>query len=41
MNSEMAYWIIPEPSGPGARFSKVPRTFRARKASCQTAIHLS
>ena len=24
----------------GARFSKVPRTFRARKAICQTAIHL-
>ena len=24
--------------GAGARFSKVPRTFRARKASCQTAI---
>ena len=25
---------------PGARFSKVPRTFRVRKASCQTAIRL-
>ena len=24
----------------GARFSKVPRPFRARKASCQTAIRL-
>ena len=25
---------------PGVRFSKIPRTFRARKASCQTAIRL-
>ena len=25
---------------PGARFSKVPRTFRVRKASCQIAIRL-
>ena len=25
---------------PGAYFSKVPRSFRARKASCQTAIRL-
>ena len=25
---------------PGTCFSKVPRTFRARKASCQTAIRL-
>ena len=24
--------------GPGACFSKVPRTFRARKASCETAF---
>ena len=27
-------------SSPGARFSKVPRTVRARNASCQTAIRL-
>ena len=25
---------------PGACFSKVPRTIRARKANCQTATHL-
>ena len=31
---------IPSRFSPGACFSKVPRTFRARKASCQTAIHL-
>ena len=29
-----------EKRAPGAHFSKVPRTFRTRKASCQTAIRL-
>ena len=27
-------------TGPGSRFSKVLNTFQARKASCQTGIHL-
>ena len=36
------YLIYPpfEQLGPGATFSKVPRTFRARKASFQTVIRL-
>ena len=34
--AEYESWLIFSPSGAGARFSKVPRTFRARKAIRKT-----